>query len=146
MPAPAKKKPEEINPGELTEPSLSEEEWKEYMSGWDLFNRGEFWHAHEAWESVWKRRTEDSRIFFQGIIQLAAALHLLMKADRFDGMIRNFEKAEKKLRLFPEYFLRTNVRALLWSLEQVREEALRLGPDNLRRFDRTLLPGVTLTD
>ena len=30
------------------------------------------WHAHESWK-IWLRHTEDERLFFQGIIQHAAA-------------------------------------------------------------------------
>jgi uncharacterized protein len=144
MRVPGKKKPEEIDPRQLTEPLLLDSEREEYLRGWSLFNNTEFWHAHEAWENVWKRRSEDSRIFFQGIIQFAAALHLLMDTRRFDGMMRNFDKAEKKLRLFPHHFLGVDVSAVLSSLSQLRDTASRLGPERLRQFDPTLLPRFTV--
>ena len=74
----------------------------DYLTGWELFNRKEYWHAHEAWEAVWKRHPEPSRLFFEGIIQLAAAYHLLTVKRRYRGMMGNFAKAEEKLRLFGE--------------------------------------------
>ncbi len=41
--------------------------------GIELFNRGEFWHAHEVWESDWTldRKGPDAG-FFKGLIQVAA--------------------------------------------------------------------------
>ena len=45
------------------------------LEGIALFNRGEFWDAHEAWEGVWAGlpKGSDERRFYQGLIQLAAA-------------------------------------------------------------------------
>ncbi len=144
MQIPSKKRPEDINPIGLTEPTLSVSEWDEYLRGWGLFNTTEFWDAHEAWENVWRQRKEDSRIFFQGIIQFAAALHLLLEAKRFAGMMRNFDKAEEKLRLFPRRFLGLDVTSVLSSLSGIRERAGRLGPERIHQFDRTLLPRFTV--
>ena len=47
-----------------------------YLFGVDLFNRGYYWEAHEAWESVWHacNRTTAPGLFVQGLIQIAAAL------------------------------------------------------------------------
>ena len=41
--------------------------------GIDLFNRGEYWEAHEAWEADWihDRKGPDSG-FYKGLIQIAA--------------------------------------------------------------------------
>ncbi len=123
----------------LVEPQLSRVEQEEFERGWALFNRGEFWHAHEAWENVWKERPEPSRIFFQGIIQLAAAYHLLFVKQRYGGMIRNLEKAEEKLQLFPDVFLNVNVQSVLEMILQTRKEVERIGPGNLPSFDRNIL-------
>ena len=42
--------------------------------GIELFNKGEYWEAHEAWEQVWMldRAGLDSG-FYKGLIQVAAA-------------------------------------------------------------------------
>lgn len=41
--------------------------------GVELFNRGEYWHAHEVWEREWTpdRKGPDSG-FYKGLIQVAA--------------------------------------------------------------------------
>jgi len=64
----SKKTIHEIDRSCLVEPALSKEDWDEYWRGWQLFNERQFWHAHEAWENIWKRCPAESRIFFQGII------------------------------------------------------------------------------
>jgi predicted metal-dependent hydrolase len=41
--------------------------------GIELFNRQEFFEAHEVWEDAWREERDDSaRIFLQGLIQVAA--------------------------------------------------------------------------
>ncbi len=139
-----KKSVSEIDTALIAEPAMSAEDWIEYEEGWRLFNEKQFWHAHEAWENVWKRRPEESRIFFQGIVQLAAAYHLLLVKKRYGGMMKNFEKAEEKLKLFPSVFLRVDVSKLLHSINLAREEVLRIGRESLERFDVSLIPIVTL--
>lgn len=117
---PPKKQPDAIDPALLTEPLLSASDLSLLDRGIHLFNEGRYWDAHEAWEELWHRRTEESRIFFQGIIQLAAALHLLHRPGRRRGALGNFAKAEEKLRLFRERFLGIEVRELLAMVEAGR--------------------------
>ena len=59
------------------EPCLTDEDWQDLRRGADLFNEGAYWESHEAWEQVWRRCVAPSRIFFQALIQLAAAYHQL---------------------------------------------------------------------
>lgn len=139
-----KKSVHQIDRSRLAEPAMSTNDWREYEEGWRLFNERLFWHAHEAWENVWKRRPEESRIFFQGLIQLAAAYHLLLVKKRYGGMMRNFEKAEEKLTLFSPHFLGVDVDDLLCSIARSREEVQRIGETSLDRFNQDLLPRVAL--
>ncbi|MHB8632954.1 MAG: DUF309 domain-containing protein [Thermoplasmatota archaeon] len=49
-----------------TDPRLGE--------GIRLFNAGEHWHAHEAWEPLWMALEGDEKLFLQGLIMAAAML------------------------------------------------------------------------
>jgi predicted metal-dependent hydrolase len=142
MPAPPKVRVKDVDGGALREPPLTDADVSDYLRGWNLFNRGEYWHAHEAWEAVWKRHPEPSRLFFEGIIQLAAAYHLLTVKRRHSGTMGNFSKAESKLRLFDGTFLGVDVRALLLSVGDARQEIERLGAGRLDEFPPALLPKV----
>ena len=46
-----------------------------YLAGVMLFNRHDFFEAHEAWEELWTDDQGPSRKFIQGLIQAAVGLH-----------------------------------------------------------------------
>lgn len=115
-----KRKPEEIRTGPVRPLDLSTEDWHEMEHGVNLFNAGKFWHAHEAWELVWQRQDRDERLFFQGLIQLAAAYHHLAK-DRRTGFVNNLQKSAAILEVFAPEYLNVEVAPLL--------EAIRAGLD-----------------
>ena len=39
-----------------------------------LFNGARYWHAHEAWETLWRAAPDEERDFYQGLVQVAAGL------------------------------------------------------------------------
>jgi hypothetical protein len=45
-----------------------------YLAGIVLFNRGDFFEAHEVWESLWMENSGEEKKFVQGLIQAAVAL------------------------------------------------------------------------
>jgi uncharacterized protein len=54
-----------------------------------VFNGVRYWHAHEAWETLWRAAPDDERDFYQGLIQVAAGLLHLQR--------RNLRGARNKL-------------------------------------------------
>ena len=58
---------------------LDETQKNLFIEGCGLFDEGEFWHAHESWEDLWKslkpleKKVETDAV--QGIIQIAALLY-----------------------------------------------------------------------
>ncbi len=71
--------------------------------GIDLFNHGSYFEAHEAWEQAWLRSTGEEKLFFQGLIQAAAAM-LHAQRGNPDGCRRLWEKAASKLTPLPGEF------------------------------------------
>ena len=62
------------------------------------FNTGRFWHAHEAWETIWlESQDPDLRRFLQGLIQIAAAYHHVQRGT-VRGAVRLFDAGIAKLR------------------------------------------------
>lgn len=137
---PPKKKPEEFDLTQIKEIELSAEDWEEFGHGVQLFNSGKFWNSHEAWEQVWMRHAEDERLFFQGIIQLAAAYHQLVVKKNFQGMMNNFDKAYQKLVIFQPEYLGIFVTPLLKFIEEGKKEAGRVGSQGLKAFNYNLIP------
>jgi len=46
------------------------------------YHAGQFFAAHEAWESVWLESEEPEKMFLQGLIQVTAAFHHLQRNNR----------------------------------------------------------------
>ncbi|MEX2115446.1 MAG: DUF309 domain-containing protein [Bacteroidota bacterium] len=134
-----KKRVAEIRKERLQEPALDRQEQDLFEEGIRLFNARRYWDAHECWESVWRRREEESRIFFQGIIQAAAGFHLVVEKPRPGGASKNLSKALEKLDLFPTWFLgidvallRDAIRTALRAIDQsgeVKLPVLNLKPE-----------------
>lgn len=81
------------------------------LRGVELFNRGEYWHAHEVWEEEWTpdRKGPDSG-FYKGLIQVAAGcLHYTRRNRRGavnkwrsgSGYLRPYLPSHKGVRLTP---------------------------------------------
>ena len=121
-----KKRVDEIDPSSLREFALTGKQGRIFAEGVELFNRGKFWEAHEAWEHIWREREEASRIFFQGIIQAAAAFHLVFEKPRPAGAKNNCEKALTILELFPVRFLGIDVDELRENLKAILKELRRV--------------------
>jgi uncharacterized protein len=47
----------------------------EFREGLALFDRGKFYDAHEVLEDVWRVAAGEEKLFLQGLIQAAVALH-----------------------------------------------------------------------
>ena len=91
--------------------------------GLRLYNSGEHFTAHEAWESVWLAAPEPERTFLQGLIQVTAAFEHLKRNENQLGASRLLSHALRRLEPYPPDFggidlhlLRADIRACLASL------------------------------
>ena len=138
-----KKRAGEIDPSSLKEFDLTENQRRIFAGGVELFNEGKFWDAHEAWEQVWREREEESRIFLQGIIQAAAAFHLVFEKNRPSGARNNGKKALIILELFPVRFLGIDIDALRGRLRAILKELSTSDGSRTREALGGLLPKIT---
>ena len=82
-------------------PVLSAEERQHlFREGIGLFNRGDFFEAHEVLEEIWRSNRPEPRDLFQGIIQVAAAMHQFRDLHRKAGPRLTFAKARRRLEPF----------------------------------------------
>ena len=88
-----------------------------YLEGIRLFNTGEFWHAHEQWETCWLAATEPEATFYKGIIQAAAALVHWQRGNP-RGLRRNWEKSRPKLVALPKQMQGLNLHALIADMDR----------------------------
>jgi len=76
-------------------------EKSQFQRGIELFNAGNFFEAHEAWEEIWLAATEPEKTFLQGLIQVAAAFHHYSRGNR-KGMESLLEAGLTKLAQFKD--------------------------------------------
>jgi len=76
----------------------------EYLHGIELFNEGKYYEAHEVWEEIWLRTVGDERLFYQGLIQAAAAL-LHHEKGNLRGVQIVLPKALSKLESLSHVFM-----------------------------------------
>ena len=80
-------------------------DWSEgpLAEGLRLYDAGEFFTAHEAWESVWLGSPEPEKTFLQGLIQVTAAFHHLQRNNRLGAMLL-MQAALRRLDRYPPVF------------------------------------------
>jgi uncharacterized protein len=87
------------------------------------YHAGEFFAAHEEWESVWLGAPEPEKMFLQGLIQVTAAFHHLQRNNPL-GTALLLRAALGRLERYPACFggisvalLRNDIREWLEALE-----------------------------
>ena len=111
---------------------------EKFDEGAALFNSGEYFACHEAWEDVWRELQGDPRLFVQGLIQVAVGLY---HASRWNtaGARGLFTRGVARLERFTPEYAGVNVRALLaavapWRAAIELREELPAGP--VLNYDR----------
>jgi uncharacterized protein len=111
------------------------DEHEAFWRGAELFDRGAFFEAHEAWEERWLVTVDpDERRFLQGLIQVTAAFHKLFVSRSLASAQRLLTRGLTKLDASPELIPGFDLAAFRCSLELCKA-ALEVEP-----FDRTQLP------
>ncbi len=85
-------------------PALGSAEQHELLhKGVALFNGMRYWHAHEAWETLWRAADDEDRDFYQGLIQVAAGLLHLQRRNVRGARNKLSEGLEKLARYEPAH-------------------------------------------
>jgi hypothetical protein len=86
-----------------TEPLSPLEVERLFRTAVALFNGARYWHAHEAWETLWRAATDEDRDFYQGLIQVAAGLLHLQRRNMRGARNKLTEGLEKLRRYEPAH-------------------------------------------
>jgi predicted metal-dependent hydrolase len=91
------------------------------------YRAGEFFVAHEYWESVWLELEDPEKAFLQSLIQVAAALHHFQRGNQ-QGTKSLLKTALRRLEPYPASFGGISVTRLC---EELREwvQALEAGDE-----------------
>jgi predicted metal-dependent hydrolase len=87
-----------------------------------LFNEGQFFHAHEAWEDWWRETTPPEKRASQGMVQVAVAMHHSSRGN-WEGARSVMKRALGNLEAAPDDFrgldlskLRADIRLVIQQL------------------------------
>jgi hypothetical protein len=88
-------------------------DWKrgELAEGLACYRRGEFFLAHEHWETVWLQLDEPEKSFLQALIQMSSACHHRQRGN-LRGAISLMRKSLRRLETCPTRFWGIEVSAL----------------------------------
>ena len=86
-----------------------------YARGIELFNSLEFYDAHEVLEDVWRAEHGPHKLFLQGLIQVAVALHH-HSTGNLVGCRSLLKRAGRNLSSYPEDYFNLNLTQLRESL------------------------------
>jgi uncharacterized protein len=111
------------------------------IEGLELFNRGQYWKAHEALETAWRAENGPVRNLYKGILQ-AGVVYLHVTRKNYAGAVKVYQRSLKWLEPWPAACRGVAVGRLRQDLETAMREVTALGPDGLDRFDLSLLKPV----
>ena len=107
--------------------------------GIDLFNRAQFFEAHEVWEDGWRRARGDDEVLLHGLIQVAAGFHKL-QCGQPSGTVSLLSKGVAKLAALPAGAFIPELPSFRASVEIWKETAARMAGSGAVEFDATALP------
>jgi predicted metal-dependent hydrolase len=110
-------------------------------AGIQLFNRGEYFEAHEALELAWREEPGPIREFYRGVLQIGVAYHHILHGN-YRGALKMFSRAKKWLVAYPAVCRGVNLAQLKSDAQKVEEKVIELGMENLHRFEKNLLKPI----
>ena len=104
-----------------------------------LFNFGRYLSAQQAWEGVWRAAPAEDRPFLEGLVQLAAALHLRTRRGATRGAVHLLSQALLTLEEYRPAAHGLDIEALLGEFGAYREWIEGLDRPH-RLLDRVRIP------
>ena len=123
-----------------------------YLLGFDMFNHGFYWEAHEVWETLWQaiERKGSRAKFLKGLIKLAASGVKARQVSNSgvkrlaDGAIKEFKAINCKIENDCVTYMGLNLKALIAIMEKVKtldfKKDVVSGEHSLRVFDFIIVP------
>ncbi len=103
------------------------------------FNAQEWFECHETLEDLWIGEEGEARSLFQGILQIAIALHHWRNGN-YVGAVSLFNGGVKLLSQVPETCLWVDVTRLIADATRMRVALEDLGKERMSELDSALIP------
>jgi predicted metal-dependent hydrolase len=110
-----------------------------YLAGLRLYRLGRYWDSHEEWEAIWREAAGPERHFYQGLIQLDAAI-IHTRRGHWGGVANLLARSLSHLERCPDHLQGMDVARLRGQLHAYREQILALQNGRRAAFDESLIP------
>ncbi len=123
-------------PSHLTPPP------EELLRAVEEFNREDWFTCHETLETLWINSQGDARNLYQGLLQIAVALHH-WRSGNFNGAVTLLARGAGRLRVATScrHILAGELAA---AADRFREELTNLGPERMNSIAPSLIPLLRL--
>lgn len=108
----------------------------EAVHGLELFNRGEYFEAHELLEEAWMHDPGPARELYRAILQAAVA-YLQIERGNYNGAVKMFLRLRQWIDPLPERCRGVDVASLRRDTTSAYMHLLQLGPANIQSFDHS---------
>ncbi len=109
------------------------------LQGIREFNRRDWFECHETVEDLWIGAEGEVRDFYQGLIQIAIALHHWRNGN-FGGAVNLFKGGAGYLRRVADKCQWVDVAGLIADSDRVRTALEELGEERMESLDPALVP------
>ena len=111
------------------------------LHGLELFNRGEYFEAHEVLESAWNEDASEGHELYRAILQVAVA-YLQIERRNYNGAVKMFLRLRQWIEPLPEVCRGVEVGRLRRDARRVYERLVELGPQQIEQLERSLFTPV----
>jgi len=109
-----------------------------------LYNRGEHWESHEAWEQAWQEEEGEVRLLLQGLIQVAAAMHKALVQAQPASCVKLLASALQKLAGLPDDAAGLDLEGFRLQARIAQTHAQGWSAGEVPAFDRAFVPALRL--
>jgi len=113
----------------------------ELIRGIEQFNAGAWFDCHETLEDIWISAPELARDLYQGILQVAVALHHWREGN-YKGAVLLFRTGVRLLGHVAPVCQGVDVARLIQDTDCLREALEALGSERMAELDSELIPRV----
>lgn len=115
-----------------------------YLAGIVLFNRGDYFEAHEVWEDLWMDTASPEKRFYQGLIQAAVGLCHFCNGN-VRGAVKLYHSSRDYMAKFGPHHLGLDVEGFWRHMASCFDELLAAPePDRTLQPREELLPEIAL--
>jgi predicted metal-dependent hydrolase len=113
----------------------------DFWRGLEEFNSREFYNCHDTLEAIWIESQPPTKLFYQGLIQIAVGLYHLENRN-WQGAVTLLRSGIDRLEYFCPRYFGVELTPLLDQSDKLLDQLYDLGPEMIDQVDLSALPTI----